>query len=181
MMALDQVVRQGKALYAGISMYQPDDTRRAAEILRELGTPSLIHQPVYSMFNRWVEDGLMDVLDKQGMGCIAFSPLAQGLLTNKYLAGVPADSRAAKDHGFLQRDSLTEETLYQVKRLNDIAAERGQSLAQMAIAWVLRLPGMTSALVGASRVSQLEENVAALQNLAFAPEEMAAIEAVLAE
>ncbi len=181
MMALDQAVRQGKALYAGISMYQPDDTRQAAEILRELGTPCLIHQPVYSMFNRWVEDGLMDVLDEQGMGCIAFSPLAQGLLTNKYLESVPADSRAAKAHGFLKRDQLTEETLTKVRRLNDIAAERGQSLAQMALAWVLRHPGMTSALVGASRVSQLEDNVAALKNLVFTHEELAAIEAVLAE
>lgn len=180
-MALDQAVRQGKALYAGISMYQPDDTRQAAEILRELGTPCLIHQPVYSMFNRWVEDGLMDVLDEQGMGCIAFSPLAQGLLTNKYLESVPADSRAAKAHGFLKRDQLTEETLTKVRRLNDIAAERGQSLAQMALAWVLRHPGMTSALVGASRVSQLEDNVAALKNLVFTHEELAAIEAVLAE
>ncbi len=180
MMALDHVVRQGKALYAGISSYQPEDTRRAAAILRELGTPCLIHQPAYSMFRRWVEDGLLDVLAEEGIGCIAFSPLAQGLLTSKYLAGVPEDSRAAKQHGFLQRNQVNEENIGKVKRLNEIAQARGQSLAQMAIAWVLRHPGMTSALVGASRVSQIEDNVAALRNLEFSPEELTAIDDILA-
>ena len=180
MMALDHVVRQGKALYVGISSYQPDDTRRAAAILRDLGTPCLIHQPVYSMYRRWVEDGLLDVLSEEGIGCIAFSPLAQGLLTDKYLAGVPDDSRAAKEHGFLKQDQITEESLSQVRRLNEIAQARGQTLAQMAIAWVLRHPGMTSALVGASRVSQIEDNVAALDNLAFSGEELNAIEEILA-
>ena len=181
MAALDSIVRQGKALYVGISSYSPEDTRRAAAILRELGTPCLIHQPVYSMFRRWVEDGLLDVLEEEGIGCIAFSPLAQGLLSNKYLAGVPEDSRAAKAHGALKPDQITEERLAQVRRLNDIALSRGQTLAQMAVAWVLRHPGMTSALVGTSRVSQVEDNVAALRNLAFSAEELAAIETILAE
>jgi len=133
------------------------------------------------MFRRWVEDGLLDVLEEEGIGCIAFSPLAQGLLTNKYLGGVPEDSRAAKPHGFLKRDQITEERLSQVRRLNEIAQNRGQTLAQMAIAWVLRHPGMTSALIGASRVSQVEDNVAALSNLDFSADELAAIEAILAE
>jgi L-glyceraldehyde 3-phosphate reductase len=181
MMALDQAVRQGRALYAGISSYQPEDTRRAAAILRELGTPCLIHQPAYSMFRRWVEDGLLDVLSEEGIGCIAFSPLAQGLLTDKYLAGVPQDSRAAKEHGALKQDQITEERLSQITQLNEIAQARGQTLAQMAIAWVLRHPGMTSALVGASRVSQVEDNVAALNNLPFSDQELSAIEQVLAE
>lgn len=179
MMALDQAVRQGKALYAGISSYQPEETRRAATILRELGTPCLIHQPAYSMFRRWVEDGLLDVLDEEGIGCIAFSPLAQGLLTDKYLGGVPEDSRAAKEHGALKREQVTEENVAQIRRLNDIAQARSQSLAQMAIAWVLRHPGMTSALVGASRVSQLEDNVTALNNLDFSADELSAIEEIL--
>jgi len=181
MAALDHAVRQGKALYVGISSYSPEETRQAAAILRELGTPCLIHQPSYSMFRRWVEDGLLDVLEEEGIGCIAFSPLAQGLLTNKYLGGVPEDSRAAKPHGFLKRDQITEERLSQVRRLNEIAQNRGQTLAQMAIAWVLRHPGMTSALIGASRVSQVEDNVAALSNLDFSADELAAIEAILAE
>ena len=181
MAALDQVVRQGKALYVGISSYTPEQTQRAAAILRQLGTPCLIHQPAYSMFRRWVEDGLLDVLAEEGIGCIAFSPLAQGLLSNKYLAGVPEDSRAAKPHGFLKTDQITEQRMAQVRALNEIAAGRGQTLAQMAIAWVLRHPGMTSALVGASRVSQVEDNVAALRNLAFGADELAAIEGILAE
>lgn len=181
MAALDQVVRQGKALYVGISSYTPEQTQRAAAILRQLGTPCLIHQPAYSMFRRWVEDGLLDVLAEEGIGCIAFSPLAQGLLSNKYLAGVPEDSRAAKPHGFLKTDQITEQRMAQVRALNEIAAGRGQTLAQMAIAWVLRHPGMTSALVGASRVSQVEDNVAALRNLAFSADELAAIEGILAE
>lgn len=181
MAALDQVVRQGKALYVGISSYTPEQTQAAAAILRELGTPCLIHQPVYSMFRRWVEDGLLDVLAEEGIGCIAFSPLAQGLLTNKYLAGVPDDSRAAKPHGALKTDQITEQRLAQVRALNEIASGRGQTLAQMAIAWVLRHPGMTSALIGASRVSQVEDNVAALRNLAFSADELVAIETILAE
>ena len=179
MMALDHVVRQGKALYAGISSYQPAETRRAAAILRELGTPCLIHQPSYNMFNRWVEDGLLDVLDEEGIGCIAFSPLAQGMLTDKYLHGIPDDSRAAKPHSALNRDNVTEERVTKVRHLNEIAYARGQSLAQLAIAWVLRHPGMTSALVGASRVAQVEDNVAALKNLSFTQEELDSIEAAL--
>ena len=180
MAALDQAVRQGKALYAGISSYKPDQTREAARILRGLGTPCLIHQPVYSMFNRWIEDGLLDVLAKEGIGCIVFSPLAQGLLSEKYLGGIPADSRAGKPHGFLRPQHVTDEKLAKVRKLDEIAKARGQSLAQMALAWVLRHPGMTSALVGASRVEQVEENVAALQNLAFTTEELTAIDSVLA-
>ena len=179
MMALDQAVRQGKALYAGISSYQPETTRQAAAILDELGTPCLIHQPSYNMFNRWVEEGLLDALEEEGIGCIAFSPLAQGLLTSRYLAGVPEDSRAAKPHGFLKPAALTQDKLDKVRSLNDLAQARGQNLAQMAIAWVLRHPGMTSALIGASRVSQLEDNVAALDNLDFSAEELARIEAIL--
>jgi L-glyceraldehyde 3-phosphate reductase len=177
--ALDHAVRQGKALYAGISSYTAGQTREAARILRELGTPCLIHQPSYSMFNRWIEDGLLDVLDEEGIGCIVFSPLAQGLLTDKYLSGIPADSRAAKPHGFLQPEQVTEEKLDKVRRLNEMARARGQTLAQMALAWVLRHPGMTSALVGASRVDQVEDNVAALENLDFSAEELQAVEEIL--
>jgi L-glyceraldehyde 3-phosphate reductase len=179
MMALDQVVRQGKALYAGISSYNPEQTQEAAGILRQLGTPCLIHQPSYSMFNRWVEDGLLDVLLEEGIGCIVFSPLAQGMLTDKYLEGIPEDSRAANPHGFLQAEKVTKERLAPVRKLNELAQARGQSLAQMALAWVLRHPGLTSALVGASRVSQIEDNVAALNNLAFSEEELGVIEGVL--
>ncbi len=180
MMALDTAVRSGRALYAGISQYSPEKTKEAADILRQLGTPCLIHQPVYSMFNRWVEDGLMDTLEQEGIGCICFSPLAQGMLSNKYLKGIPADSRAAKPHGFLKAETLSEERLTTIRALNDIAADRGQTLAQMAIAWVLRHPGMTSALVGASRVSQVEDNVAALDNLEFSAEELQKIDNALA-
>jgi len=180
MAALDHVVRQGKALYVGISQYKPDETRRAAKILRDLGTPCLIHQPVYSLLNRWIEDGLLDVLREDGIGCITFSPLAQGLLTDRYLAGVPADSRASKPHGFLKRDAITEDKLAKIRKLNDLAKARGQTLAQMAIAWVLRHPGMTSALVGASRVTQIDDDVAALKNLAFSAAELAAIDCILA-
>jgi L-glyceraldehyde 3-phosphate reductase len=179
MMALDYAVRSGRALYVGISTYSPEQTRQAAAILRELGTPCLIHQPAYSMFNRWVEDGLLGTLEELGIGCIAFSPLAQGLLTNKYLSGVPSDSRAAKESGNLKQEQISEGRLSRVRKLNDLAQQRGQTLAQMAIAWVLRHPGMTSALIGASRVSQIEDCVAALNNLAFAPEELAAIETIL--
>lgn len=180
MSALDQAVRQGKALYVGISSYQPEQTRKAAQILRELGTPCLIHQPVYSMFNRWIEDGLLDTLLAEGIGCIAFSPLAQGLLTNRYLNGIPDDARAAKPHGFLKADQVSEDKIAKIRALNEIAQRRGQTLAQMAIAWVLRHKGMTSALIGASKVSQIEDCVGALNHLQFADEELKAIEHVLA-
>jgi len=173
--ALDTAVRSGKALYAGISSYSPERTTDAAAILRSLGTPLLIHQPSYSMLNRWIEGGLLDVLEAEGAGCIAFSPLAQGLLTTKYLDGVPAGSRASRN-GSLSQDQLTDQTLAHVRALNGIAAERGQSLAQMAISWTLRDPRVTSALVGASSVAQLEENLAAAGKTAFAPEEIAAID-----
>ncbi len=179
--ALDQVVRQGKALYAGISNYSADQARQAAHILRDLGTPCLIHQPSYSMFNRWIEDGLLDVLKEEGIGCIAFSPLAQGLLTDKYLGGIPEGSRASKPHGFLRPEQITDEKVAKVRQLNDMARARGQTLAQMAVAWVLRHPGMTSALVGASSVRQVEDNVAALNNLVFSAEELNAIEEILAK
>ena len=179
MMALDYAVRSGRALYAGISTYSPEKTRQAAAILRELGTPCLIHQPAYSMFNRWIEDGLLDALEEEGIGCIAFSPLAQGLLTSKYLDGIPGDSRAAKSHGFLKADDVSEQRIEMAHRLNEIAQARGQTLAQMAIAWVLRHPQMTSALVGASKVSQVEDNVAAASNLTFTAEELESIEAIL--
>jgi len=178
--ALDQTVRQGKALYAGISSYNPEQTRQASKILRELGTPCLIHQPAYNMFNRWIEDGLLGVLAEEGIGCIAFVPLAQGLLTDRYLRGIPEDSRAAKPHGFLRREHVTEEKLAKVRKLNELAKARGQSLAQMALAWVLRHPGVTSALTGASRPSQIEDSVGALRKLEFAAEELAAIDGILA-
>jgi L-glyceraldehyde 3-phosphate reductase len=178
MMALDQAVRQGKAIYAGISMYTADQSKQAAKILRELGTPCIIHQPVYSIFNRWVEDGLMDVLEKDGIGCIAFSPLAQGMLSDKYLRGIPEGSRAAKPNTALRADAITDERVQQIQKLNEIAKRRGQTLAQMAIAWVLRLPGMTSALIGASSVKQVEDNVAALSNLQFSDAELKAIDEI---
>jgi L-glyceraldehyde 3-phosphate reductase len=179
MMALDQAVRQGKALYVGISSYGPEQTREAARILRELGTPCLIHQPSYSIFNRWIENGLLDALSDEGMGCIPFSPLAQGMLSNKYLGGeIPEGSRASKPHGFLKPDNITDERLTQIRQLNEIAQARGQSLAQMALAWVLRHTGTTSALIGASSVQQIEENVAALRNLEFSGDELAAIDRI---
>jgi len=173
--ALDTAVRSGKALYAGISSYSPERTAEAAAILRSLGTPLLIHQPSYSMLNRWIEGGLLDVLEAEGAGCIAFSPLAQGLLTTKYLNGIPSGSRASRN-GSLSQDQLTDQTLAHVRALNAIAGERGQSLAQMAISWTLRDPRVTSALVGASSVAQLEENLAAAGKTTFAPEEIAAID-----
>jgi L-glyceraldehyde 3-phosphate reductase len=173
--ALDTAVKQGKALYAGISSYSPERTVEAAAILRSLGTPLLIHQPSYSMLNRWIEGGLLDVLEKEGAGCIAFSPLAQGLLTTKYLGGVPEGSRASRN-GSLSRDQLSEKTLAHVRALNDIAAARGQTLAQMAISWVLRDQRVTSALIGASSVAQLEENLAAAGKTTFTQEEIAAID-----
>jgi len=178
MAALDQIVRQGKALYAGISNYPAELTHRAAAILKQLGTPCLIHQPSYSMFNRWAEDGLMDMLEKEGMGCITFSPLAQGLLTDRYLNGIPPDSRVGKQTGFLSEDRV-KLMLPQIKKLNEIAAQRGQSLAQMAIAWLLKDKRVTSVLVGASSVAQLENNLGALGNTQFGKEELAAIEMVL--
>jgi len=183
MAALDFIVRSGRALYAGISSYSPSKTRKAAEILRELGTPCLIHQPRYNMFDRWIEErGLVDALDETGMGCICFSPLAQGLLTNKYIDQIPEGSRVDKyDNSLHWGDEVTDEAIAKVRKLNKIAQERGQSMAQMAIAWTLRLPQMTSALVGASRPSQIEDSVKALDNLEFSDEELAAIEAILAE
>ncbi len=179
MSALDHAVRQGKALYAGISNYDPERTRAAARILRDLGTPCIIHQPPYNMLNRKPEDGLLRALQEDGIGCIAFSPLAQGLLTDRYAQGIPSDSRAAKDHGALNRDRLTPETLEKLSSLRAIARDRGQSLAQMAIAWLLHRPELTSVLIGASRVSQLEENIAALDSLRFDPGELDAIDSVL--
>jgi L-glyceraldehyde 3-phosphate reductase len=173
--ALDAAVRQGKALYVGISSYSPGKTAEAAAILRELGTPLLIHQPSYSMLNRWIEDELLDVLEREGVGCIGFSPLAQGMLTDRYLQGVPEGSRASRGSSLFP-EWLNEENLAKIRALNAIAARRGQSLAQMAIAWTLRDPRMTSTLIGASSVAQLETNVAALDNLAFTPEELAEIE-----
>jgi L-glyceraldehyde 3-phosphate reductase len=178
--ALDQAVRMGKALYVGISNYPPALTKQAARILRELGTPCLIHQPSYSMLNRWVEEGLLAVLGEEGIGCIAFSPLAQGLLTNRYLGGIADDSRANKSHGFLRPEHVTPDKIEKVKRLDAHARERGQTLAQMALAWVLRHPEMTSALIGASKVSQIEDAVAALERLDFSAEELALIDRILA-
>jgi L-glyceraldehyde 3-phosphate reductase len=178
--ALDSIVRQGKALYAGISSYSPEETRPAVELLRELGTPCLIHQPRYSMFDRTIENGLLDVLDDEGIGCIPFSPLAQGMLTDRYLHGIPEGSRAAKSHGALKRDAITEARLGQIHRLNKLAGERGQSLAQMAVAWLLRRPTITSVLIGASRVEHIEDSVGALTHLEFSADELAAIDHVLA-
>jgi L-glyceraldehyde 3-phosphate reductase len=178
--ALDQIVRSGKALYAGISSYSPEQTRAAAAILRRLGTPCVIHQPSYSMFNRWIEGGLLDALRDEGVGGIVFSPLAQGLLTDKYLEGIPADSRAAKPQGFLRPEHVTDEKVEKVRRLNELAQGRGQTLAQMALAWVLRHPEVTSALIGASKPSQLDDAVGALGNLAFSEDELGAIEKILA-
>jgi L-glyceraldehyde 3-phosphate reductase len=179
MMALDHIVRSGKALYVGISNYPAEQTREAAEILKGLGTPLLIHQPKYSMLDRWIEDGLQDVLDEYGAGSIAFCPLAQGVLTNKYLNGIPEDSRAKGPSVFLNENNISPETLRKVRALNQIAAARGQSLAQFALAWVLRSGRVTSALIGASRTSQIEENVAALNQLDFSSEELERIESIL--
>src|SRR3989440_4170167 len=176
--ALDSAVRSGKALYAGISSYSPVQTNDAAAIMRHLGTPVLIHQPSYSMFNRWIEDGLLDVLGERGIGCIAFSPLAQGLLTDRYLHGVPPDSRVATSQA-LTEDALTEDTMAKVRALNEIAWRRGQSLAQMALAWAVRDPRMTSVVIGASGVRQLEDNIGALDHLEFTDEELTEIEEIL--
>ena len=179
MMALDQAVRSGKALYAGISNYDAERTAKASEILRRLGTPCLIHQMKYSMYQRTAEDGLFDVLHKEGVGGIAFTPLAQGLLTDRYLKGIPGDSRASRPNTFLKPADITKERLGQVWALGEIAAGRGQSLAQMALAWVLRHEVMTSALIGASRVEQIEQNVAALGKLSFTPGELQQIETII--
>jgi len=180
MMALDQAVRQGKALYAGISNYPAPMAAEASRILKELGTPCLIHQPKYSMFERWVEDGLLDVLEKEGIGCIPFSPLAQGLLTDKYLNGIPEGSRAAKSWGFLKPEQV-QPAIEKVKLLNEIALKRGQTLAQMALVWLLKDVRVTSVLIGASSVKQLEDNVAALNNLSFSSTELTQIELILSE
>ncbi|MNM02236.1 L-glyceraldehyde 3-phosphate reductase [compost metagenome] len=177
--ALHQAVRSGKALYAGLSNYSPEQTEEAAAILKALGTPLLIHQPRYSLLDRWIENGLQDVLDGLGVGTIAFTPLAQGLLTNKYLNGVPGDSRAAKPGAALSESQITPEAIRKVRLLNQMAAARGQTLAQFALAWVLRGGRVTSALIGASRVSQIEDNVAALSNLEFSAEELDRIEIIL--
>src|SRR5512142_298922 len=177
--ALDAAVRQGKALYVGISSYNPEQTSRAAEILQELGTPCLIHQPSYNMFNRWVEEGLLDVLLEEEIGCIVFSPLAQGQLTDRYLSGVPAGARATKTERVWLTPKDVEANLPRVRKLNELAKARGQSLAQMAIAWVLRKPAVTSALIGASSVQQLEDNLAALDHLKFSDVELDKIDEIL--
>jgi L-glyceraldehyde 3-phosphate reductase len=173
--ALDTAARSGRALYVGISSYSAEHTREAVEILRSLGTPLLIHQPSYSMLNRWIEDGLLDVLGEEGVGCIGFSPLAQGVLTDRYLDGIPEGSRASRP-GSLSRDQLNEQTLAKVRGLNEVAARRGQTLAQLALAWTLRDPRMTSTLVGASSLEQLENNVAALDRLELSDDELAEID-----
>lgn len=180
MSALDLIVRQGKALYVGVSNYHPEEAAKAFRILKELGTPCLIHQPKYSMFVRWVEEeGLLDLLEQEGVGCIPFSPLAQGMLTNKYLNGVPADSRAAKSHGFLQEEELTEDKLLQIRQLHALAQERGQSLAQMALAWLLKDERVTSVLIGASRPEQLADSLKCLDKRQFNADELENIEKIL--
>lgn len=178
--ALDYAVRSGRALYVGISSYNSEQTRRAAHIVRELGTPCLIHQPSYSMFNRWVEaDGLLDTLTDEGIGCIVFSSLAQGLLTDRYLHGIPDDSRVRRSGVFLNESHITPERVDQIRRLNEIAQARGQTMAQLAVAWVLRQPAVTSALLGASRPSQIEDIVGVVNHLSFTPDELQQIEAIL--
>lgn len=179
--ALDLLVRQGKALYVGISSYEPQEAAKAFAILKQLGTPCLIHQPRYSMFDRWVENGLLDVLDENGVGCITFSPLAQGLLTNKYLKGIPADSRAAahRGNGAVDEDQITEEKINKVVLLNKLAEARGQSLAQMALAWILKDPRITSVLIGASKPEQVLDSLKCLDNCQFSVEELAKINSIL--
>ncbi len=178
MMALDQIVRQGKALYVGISNYKPAEARKAIQLLKELGTPCLIHQAKYSMFERWVEGGLLDVLDETGVGLIAFSPLAQGLLTDRYLKGIPQGSRAEK-RGFLKPEMITEEKIKTVSKLNEIAKQRNQSLAQMALAWLLKDKRVTSVLIGASSSEQLADNIQVLNNLTFENSELELIEKII--
>jgi L-glyceraldehyde 3-phosphate reductase len=180
MAALDHAVRSGKALYVGISSYSPEESLKAFEILKKLGTPCLIHQPVYNMLNRWVEDGLLDLLEKEEVGSIAFSPLAQGLLTEKYLTGIPTGSRASKPSGFLKRENVTQDVVDKVTLLGEVAIQRGQSLAQMSLAWVLRKGRVTSALVGASSPNQIEQNAAAVLKLEFSDNELRRIEEILA-
>jgi L-glyceraldehyde 3-phosphate reductase len=179
MSALAQAVKQGKAIYVGLSNYSPEQTTLAAQILRDMDTPCLIHQPRYSMYNRQIEDGLLDVLEAKGIGCIPFCPLAQGMLTDKYLNGIPKGSRGAKPHGFLKPEQITQDILAKTAKLNVLAKTRGQSLAQMALAWVLRDERITSALIGASSVEQIEQNVAALDNLEFAEDQLGEIETIL--
>jgi len=179
MSALDHAVRSGKAIYAGVSNYNVEQMSKAVDALRRLGTPCLIHQPKYSMFERTIEGGLLDLLGKEGVGAIAFCPLAQGLLTNRYLDGIPSDSRASKPHGFLKKNDIDERRLGQVRALNELAKARSQSVAQLALAWTLRDERMTSALIGASRVEQIEQNVAALGNLKFSAEELRKIDDIL--
>ena len=176
---LDLMVRQGKALYVGISNYTADQAARAIKILKDLGTPCLIHQPKYSMFERWVENGLLDILEAEGVGCIPFSPLAQGLLTNKYLKGIPEDSRAAKPTGFLQESQVTPETVNKIARLNQVAQERGQTLAQMALSWLMKDKRITSVLIGVSKVEQLEDCLESYKRTAFADDELHKIETIL--
>jgi len=178
MMALDTAVRSGRALYAGISNYQAPEAKKAIEILKQLGTPCLIHQPKYSMYERWVEGGLLDVLEQNGVGCIPFSPLAQGMLTDRYLKGIPENSRAAKAV-FLKSSDLTEERLQQISKLNEVAKKRSQSLAQMALAWLLKDKRITTVLIGASSVAQLDDNLACLENLSFSSAELNEIETIL--
>jgi L-glyceraldehyde 3-phosphate reductase len=177
--ALDYIVRSGRALYVGISSYRPEEARRAIQILRGLGTPCLIHQPKYNMFNRWVEDGLLDVLEQEGVGCIAFSPLAQGLLTDRYLKGIPPDSRAGKPGTALHPEDVTEQSVAKVRRLNELARARGQTMAQLALAWVLRRKEVTSVLIGASRTQQIDDCVATLNHLDFSPEELQKIDEIV--
>jgi L-glyceraldehyde 3-phosphate reductase len=179
---LDLMVRQGKALYVGISSYQPAEAAKAMQILKELGTPCLIHQPKYSMFDRWVENGLLDVLEQNGAGCIPFSPLAQGVLTNKYLKGIPADSRASshRGNGAIEEDAVSEETINKVRQLNELAEARGQNLAQMALAWILKDPRITSVLIGASKPAQVLDSIGCLANYSFSDEELSKINSILA-
>ncbi|HOZ85334.1 MAG TPA: aldo/keto reductase [Niabella sp.] len=179
MAALDLIVRQGKALYIGVSNYKVPEAKKAFQILKKMGTPCVIHQPKYSMYERWVEDGLLDVLEKDGVGCIPFSPLAQGLLTNKYLKGIPKHSRASKAHGFLKKEAITIERVEQIQQLNSIAVQRGQSLAQMALAWLLKDERITSVLVGASSASQLLDSISCLNNTHFDQSELLEINKIL--
>ena len=179
MAALDLIVRQGKALYVGLSNYEAEEAALAIKLLKEMGTPCLIHQPKYSMFERWVEGGLLDLLEQEGVGCIPFSPLAQGLLTNKYLNGIPTDSRAAKTHGFLQSSQVTKEKVHQIKKLNEIAASREQNLAQMALSWLLKDKRITSVLVGASKPQQLADSLKCVDYMDFDETELLAIEGIL--
>lgn len=179
MSTLDLIVRQGKALYVGISNYKPEEATKAFAILKQLGTPCIIHQPKYSMFERWVEDGLLDLLEKEGIGCIPFSPLAQGLLTNKYVNGIPQDSRVAKGVGFLNQEHITEQRITQIKALNSLAEQRGQTLAQMALSWILKDKRITSVLVGASKPEQLIDSLKCKENINFSEKELSEIERIL--